>query len=220
VPVTTAVTTPTHRIAFFAGLVDELKHAGGHVGVGTAHGVVFGLRQVQFGVGRFQLQRAHLRHVRLHRDADLPQQQFGHRPGSHAGRRFAGRRPAAAAVVAGAVLGLVRVVGVRRPELVGNVGVVLAPLVFVEDQQGDGRALRLAFEYAGKDLELVFFAPLRGNPRLAGLAAIQFTLDESGVDGQPGRAAVDDHADARTVRLAEGCDAEKLAVGIHRKVWS
>jgi hypothetical protein len=46
---------------------------------------------------------------------------------------------------------------------------------------------------------------------LAGAAAVELVLDLIQGERDAGRAAIDDDADAATVRLAEGVDAEYLA---------
>jgi hypothetical protein len=61
----------------------------------------------------------------------------GRRPRRHARRGFAGRRPAAAAIVADAVFLPVGDVGMAGAELLGDVAVILRPLVGVADHQLD-----------------------------------------------------------------------------------
>ena len=62
-----------------------------------------------------------------------------------------------------------------------------------------------------QDLDLVGLAALGGDRALAGAAAVEVALDVGRVDADPGRHAVDDHADRGPVRLAEGGDDEQLA---------
>ena len=73
---------------------------------------------------------------------------------------LAGRRPAAAAMVADAVFGPIGVVGMARAELVVVLAVILGTLVLVVDEQADRRAGGLALEHAGEDAHRVALAPL------------------------------------------------------------
>ena len=132
----------------------------------------------------------------------------------HAHRRLARRLPAAAAVVADAVLLPVGVVGVPGTERVGDARVILAALILVADQERDRRAGRPALEHAGQDLDGVGLAALRHVARRAGLAAVEVALDVGFVDCQARRAAVDDAADRRAVRFAERRDAKERAEGV------
>ncbi len=151
-----------------------------------------------------QLHCTHLRNVGLHPDTDFLQNHFRHGSGRDSSRRFAGRTAPAAPVVAGAVLGLVGVVGVGRAVLRGDVRVILAPLVLVSDDEGNGRPGGFSLEHARHDLKLVGFFPLRCNARLAGLAAVEFTLDKGRVEVDARRTSIENYANARAVRFAEG----------------
>ncbi len=103
------------------------------------------------------------------------------------------------------------------PVGVADRAVVLGALVDVLDQQGDGRARRhlpagaLVLEHAGEDLHLVGLAALRGEARLAGLAAVELGLDVGGGQRNARRAAVHHAAQRRAMALAEGRDAEQMA---------
>ncbi|KAG1389820.1 hypothetical protein G6F59_015418 [Rhizopus arrhizus] len=98
-----------------------------------------------------------------------------------------------------------------RPELLADVGVVLAALVGVADQQRDRSACGQALVHAGQDLDLIGLAARRGVPALAGGAALQVVGEFGRVPRQPRRAAIDHAADGRPVRLAERGDGEQLA---------
>src|SRR2546427_1066611 len=104
-----------------------------------------------------------------------------------------------------------------RPELLADVGVVLAALVGVTDQQRDRGAGGQALVYAGEDLDLIGLSPRRGVPALAGSATLQVVGEFGRVQRQPRRAAIDHAADSRPVRLAERGDGEQLAerIGAH-----
>ena len=82
-----------------------------------------------------------------------------------------------------AVFNVVSIVGVARPILVLNVGIVLRALIDVVDEEGNRRAgchLRAAClidENAGKDFHRVGFLALRGVARLAGPAPVEIRLN-------------------------------------------
>src|SRR5690606_37039873 len=99
------------------------------------------------------------------------------RAGGDAHRGLARARPAAAPVIADAVLGMVGEVGVARPELVLDRAVVARARIHVLDQKGDRRTRGLTLEGAGEDFDLVRLAPLRGELRLAGPAPVEPVLD-------------------------------------------
>ena len=71
-------------------------------------------------------------------------------------------------------------------------------------------------EDAGEDLHRVGFLALGREARLAGPALVEIALDVRLVEGDAGRAAVDDAADRRPVAFAPGRDAEKMAEGVVR----
>src|SRR5690606_5041578 len=89
---------------------------------------------------------------------------------------FARGRATTATVIAEAVFLYIGVVGVTGAEGARDLGVVLAALVGVFDQQADRGAGGLALEHAGQDLHCIRFATLGGIAAGAGLAAIQFAL--------------------------------------------
>ncbi|MCY1528706.1 hypothetical protein D9M68_638200 [compost metagenome] len=94
--------------------------------------------------------RAELAHVAADLDAILLGQPFlGDGARGHGGCGQARRRTAAAARVAHAELAPIGVIGMARPEGIGNVGVVLAARVRVADQQADRRARRHPFIHPG-----------------------------------------------------------------------
>ena len=75
----------------------------------------------------------------------------------------------------------------------------------------DGSAKRVAFEHAAQDLDLVALVALGHQPALPGPAAIEVGLDALRVEREAWWAAVDDDADAASVGLAEGMDAEGVS---------
>ena len=136
------------------------------------------------------------------------------RTGRDAHRRFAGRLPPAAAVIAEAVLVPVGVVGVARPEGLGNCGVIPASRVFVADQKRDRRAGGPSFEHARQNFDAVGLAALGDMSRGSGLAPVEVALDVGLGQREPGRAAVDHASDRGSVRFAERCHAVKRAEGV------
>src|SRR4029079_9877822 len=86
-------------------------------------------------------------------------------------------RPAAAAVVADAILLPVGVIGMAGPEGVDEVSVVFTPRVFIADQQRDRCASRLAFKDAGQDFDPVGFLSLSYVAGGDGVAAITILVN-------------------------------------------
>src|SRR5258706_4448502 len=131
--------------------------------------------------------------------------------GGNAHRGLARRLPAAAAVITNAVFLPIRVIGVARPERVGDVRVILAARILVADEQRDRRAGRAALENSGEDFDGVRLASLRDMPRSSRTAAVEFMLDVGLGKGETRWAAVDDAADRGPMRFAAGRDAEQRA---------
>src|SRR5690349_10901291 len=73
--------------------------------------------------------------------------------------------PPAAPMIADPVLLPVGIVRVARTKRVDEIAVVLAPRVFIADQQRDRRARGFAFKEAGEDLDPVGFLALSDMPR-------------------------------------------------------
>src|SRR5690606_28970070 len=94
---------------------------------------------------------------------------------------------------------------------IGNIAIVLGSLVFVLDDQRNRRTGGLALEHAGQDLYGVGLAALRGEARLAGLAAVEAVLQILGRERNARRDAIDDAADRRPVAFAPGGEAEKFS---------
>ena len=149
-------------------------------------------------------------------DADaLPGQEFlGDGPGGDPADGLAGAGPAAAAVVAQAVLGVEGEVGVAGPILVLDVAVIAAALVAVAEEDADRGAVGHALEDAGPDFRQVLFLALRDDLRLPRPAAAQVGQQVLDAERQTGRAAVDDDEVARAVADAGGGDAEQFAEGV------
>ena len=171
------------------------------------------LHRAPFETGRLHL--ADLSQEAAHFDAmALPQPLLGDHCRSHAHGGLARRTAAATTRVADAVFLPVAVIGMARAELRGDVGVIPAARVGVADQQRDRGAGGAAFVHAREDLHFIGLASGRGVAALAGGAALQVVDELLRRDLQPRRAPVDDAADGRAVRFAEGGDRQQLAEGI------
>ena len=145
---------------------------------------------------------------------DMGQDHARDAAGGHAHGGLASRGAAAATRVADAILLPVGVVSVARPELVGDIAVVLGPLVLVLDDQRDGRAGGLPLEDAGDDLNGVGLLALGGVAGLAGLAPVEPDLQLLRAQGNERRDPIDDTANLRPVALAPGREAKSLTEGI------
>src|SRR5262249_22976857 len=165
--------------------------------------------------------------VFAHLDQRAAHRHAGHdfarnRTGGNTRGSFARRLAAAAAIIANAVFGVVGVIGVPRPVLVLDVGIVLGARVDVVDHERNGRpgrdllARRFIDEHAGEDFDLVRLAPLRGEARLARPPFVEVGLDIGLGQRDAGWAAVDHAPDRDAVAFAKGRDAEKMAEGIER----
>ena len=84
-----------------------------------------------------------------------------------------------------------------------NAAVVFAALIFVVDDQGYGRARRLALIHARKNMHGVAFPALRNKPARSGPASVKVALNVFNGKLQSRRAAVNDAADCRSVAFAE-----------------
>ena len=144
---------------------------------------------------------------------------FGDCAAGDADGGFARRCASAAAVVADAVFGVVGVVGVAGAVLVFDGAVVAAALVFVVDEQADGRAGGLACKDAGEEAEAVVFLA-RGNvARGAGFAPVEFGLDGGFVQRDARRSAIENAADGRAVAFAVGGEDEVLSDAVSAHGW-
>src|SRR5690606_11605601 len=139
-----------------------------------------------------------------HRRNDQPRQ----RPGRNARGGLARRRSASPARIAQPVLGVIGIVGMAGPELVGDLRIVLRALVDIADEHGNRRTGGDEFvpvlDDAGQDLDLVRLAALGDIARLTRPAPVEMMLDLLAPETDAGRAAVDDAAQRRTVAFAPG----------------
>src|SRR5690606_15318354 len=159
---------------------------------------------------RFERNRAELREVAADLDTQpLAQVLAGDRARRHPHGRLARGRAAATPVVADAVLLVVGVVGVPRPEAILDPGVVAGTLVRVLDQPPARRAGRQAFEHARQDTHGVGLLALGCVAGLAGPPAIEVALDVRLGQRHARGTAVHDAAHRRTVTLAERRDGEQ-----------
>lgn len=196
----------TDGVAFFAQRVHvrlQLRH---RLRVRTEEGVAIHLVPVEAR----RADRPQLGKVATHRDPQALVQVLlgdGTRGDAHGG--FPRRGAPAAAIISPAVLVLIAVVGVRGTEPVGNLGVVLGPLIDVLDHEMDWRSGGPALEHAGEKAHLVGFAPLGGVTRLSRSAPLQVLLKVLLIEEKPRRAAVHDAANGGPMALAVGRDAEQ-----------
>ena len=207
----------THRdpgadgIPFLAQGIHEALELGYEIGVGREERVVVHLVQVHPG----GLQGPELGEPPPYR-ATEPRTEVLLRncPRRDPERGLASRGPASAAVVANAVLGKIRVVGVGGAEDVPNRAVVPRPCVDVLDEERDRGPRAHAFEHPGQDPDLIRLAALRRMPALARPTAVELGLDVGFGEGEPGRTPVHHAADGGTVALPERRHREMLAEGV------
>jgi len=100
------------------------------------------------------------------------------------------------------------------PEALGDIAIILGPLVGVPDHQLDRRAGGPAPERARQDAYKVIFPPLGGVSVLPRLAGIQPGLQIGLGQRDTGRAAIHRGPDGRPVAFAPGRDAEEVAEGV------
>ena len=115
----------------------------------------------------------------------------------------------APAVVAEAVFLVERVIGVTGTVIGGNLAVVFGLLVAVEDDKRDRGAGRLSFKHARENLYGVVLFARRCISGLTGLAPVEKLLDIRLTERKSRRTAVDDDADALSVRFPPGCNFKK-----------
>ena len=169
-------------------------------------------------VGAVDPVRSHLDERAAHQDLrdDLPRDRACRYPGS----RLTRRGPAAAAIVAYAILGEIGIIGMPGTEFVADLGIVLRTLIDVLDEKrdrgprGDRAFGAVIFEEAREDLDRVRLASLRRVARLTGPALVEIDLDVFGPERNPRRAAIDDASDGRPVALAEGRHAEHVSEAV------
>ncbi len=154
----------------------------------------------------------------------LAQSGFQHPVGNgargHTHRRLARRGPSATAIIANAVFLLIGEVGMARPELAGDLAVILRPLVLVADQHGDRGAGRHPLEHAGQNLDLIFLAALCDKTALPRLAAIKIGLQVRFGQRHTRRHPIDDAADAGAVaftKAGEGKEGSEAVVAHVRR---
>jgi hypothetical protein len=164
--------------------------------------------------------RAHLDQRAAHRHArhDLTSD----RACRYARRSLARRLTTAAPIVADAIFGIVSIISVPRPVFVLDLRIVLRALVDVVDDECNRRprcdlfAGRFVSEYARENFHLVWFAPLRGETRLARPSFVEIGLDVGLGQRDARRATVDHTTDRDSVAFAERRDPEKVTEGIER----
>ena len=128
---------------------------------------------------------------------------FGDGRSGNAADGFARGGAATTGGIAGAKFGVVGVVGVRRTVFYGHLVVGLGAVVFITNEDSDGRTEGFSFVGAGEDFAGVGFVARSGDFRLARAAAVEFDLEVGLGEGDEGRAAIDDDTDAPAVGLTE-----------------
>ncbi len=108
-----------------------------------------------------------------------------------------------------------------RPELVLDVGVVLAALVDIVDQQADGGArghllAGLVGKHARQQAHRIGLAALGGEARLARPALVEEHLNVLCRQRDAGRAAIDNAADRWAVAFTPGGDPKQMAKRVVR----
>lgn len=182
-------------VFLFADVEDGLFHFFGGLGVCASDGVLFDLCVVA-GVG---VDVGDLDGVCVEGDALFFEDVCGDGSGGDAGGGFSCGGASAASVVSESIFFVEGEVGVSGSEEVFDVVVVFGALVLVLDEEGDGVAGGFAFEYAGEDLNGVFFFALGGDFGLAGFASLHLFVDGLFVDFDSGFESVHDGADGFSV---------------------
>src|SRR5690625_2215345 len=144
----------------------------------------------------------------------MPQQLARDGTGCHPHRRLPRTGATAAAIVTDAVLAQVGIVGVSRPELLGDFAIVLGALILIVDHEADGGAGAPPFKDAGLDCHAIGLAPLGRVAGLSGAPLVEPWLDIVFAQGNERRHAVDDTADRRPVALPPGGEAKCLTEGV------
>ena len=188
---------------------DRLTDAGRHVVDEAGHdatGAVLLLTELEDALVRCLLtgrgrhvDTGKLRHLRVHRDAEIRQHLRRHGTTGDTCEGLATAGATAAAVVTETVLLIETVIGVARTEHVGDVRVVLTVLVTVSHHHRDRRTGRLSLEDTGEDLDPVVLLSLGGLQILARLPPVHIRLDVLNGQWEAGRAAIDDDAECRSV---------------------
>ena len=117
-------------------------------------------------------------------------------------------------MVADAVLFLIDIIRVRRPELLPHLIVGAGPRIVVADQEGDRGPGGPALEQAGKNFHRIRLLARGRNVALARPAAVELELDLLGRDRQARRTSVHHHAHGRAVAFAPGGNGEEFAAGV------
>src|SRR5262245_42839294 len=123
---------------------------------------------------------------------------------------FPRRRAPSTSMIPNAILLPIGIVGMTRAKRIDEVAVILAPGIFIPDQQGNRRTSGLAFKHAGKNFDGIGFLPLRHMAGGAGLTAVEFLLDVFNRQRKTWRTPIDHAADRRSMALTEGRDREDV----------
>ena len=146
----------------------------------------------------------------------------GDRTSGNPHRRFPRGLPASTAIIAHAILHVVRIVGMPRPIFVFDVGIILRSLIDVVDHERDGRTgsdllpCLLVQKDAGQNPDRIWFLPLSREARLARTATIEVRLDIAFAERNARRTTVDHATDRGPVAFAEGRHPKQMPVRIER----
>jgi hypothetical protein len=154
-------------------------------------------------------------------DVDLrikPAQHFSRdHSGGHAPDRFARGSASAALPIPDSVFCFVGEVGVRRPEFLCDLRIILRSRIFIANENSNRRAERFAFKHSGKNFATIFLLPLRRDFALTRAPTVELALNVGLGDVNLRRTAIDHDADAAAVRLAERRHPKELAVSISHR---
>jgi hypothetical protein len=117
-----------------------------------------------------------------------------------------------------AILGLVSVIGMGRAKNILDMVVVLRLLILVAYDKTDRRSCGRSFEHTGKHLHLIALLALANDLRLTGPSAVELRLNEVHIEGDTGRASIDNSANGSTMRLAKRSKPEKDPESIARHI--
>jgi len=124
---------------------------------------------------------------------------LGYRRGRHPADRFASGGAPSPFVIPDAIFGLIGVIGMRRPEHGGHLGVSFRSRILVAHHDADRSAGGLTVEYSGENLAPILFLARGDDLTLAGAPPIEGELNFRDVEGNTGRTTVDDDTDAATM---------------------
>ncbi len=188
----------------FSALVQISFRKGGGFGIRHVDCIFLHLRQVK--TVRMDGYGTDGPGIGVYGDAKLLQKLCRHCAGRHPSDGLSAGGTSAACIVAEAVFAVVGVVCVSGAVIRSDLPVIPGALRSIADHQGDGSAGGHSLEDAREDLHGVVLLSRCREPGLPRFSAIQIDLDILLCKGEPGRAAVDDDADASAMGFSPGGD--------------